>query len=196
MKHLALLFVPMVFAGTLFMMTCSEYTPQVVSASLDSSDANMVKRGAYLVTTLGCNDCHSPKHIGAQGLEVIPELSLSGYPSDRPMTTVFREALSKGWTLHNADQTLSIGPWGAAFAANISSDETGIGNWSLTQFKLAMTKGKSKGIDDARTLLPPMPWQNYAYMPDKDLEAIFAYLQSTQPVSNVVPEHISPEQLR
>jgi hypothetical protein len=37
-----------------------------------------------------------------------------------------------------------------------------------------------------------MPWQNFAQMKDEDLKAIFAYLQSTKPVRNVVPPAGSP----
>jgi len=33
---------------------------------------SLIKKGQYLVTTLGCNDCHSPKRMGAHGPELIP----------------------------------------------------------------------------------------------------------------------------
>jgi hypothetical protein len=42
-------------------------------------------------------------------------------------------------------------------------------------------------MENGRMLLPPMPWEMYAHMTDEELRAIFAYLQSTKPVSNVVP---------
>jgi len=41
-------------------------------------------------------------------------------------------------------------------------------------------------------LLPPMPWVNYVNMKEEDLSAIFAYLQSIKPVSNVAPNPIAP----
>lgn len=37
-----------------------------------------------------------------------------------------------------------------------------------------------------------MPWFNFAHLTDGDLEAIYAYLQSTEPVENVVPGPIPP----
>lgn len=155
----------------------------------------LVKRGEYLVTIMGCHDCHSPKRMGAQGPELIPELMLSGYPADRPLGKVSKEALEGGWALFNGDLTAGVGPWGASFAANITSDETGIGNWSLEQFKKALTQGKSKGLDGSRMLLPPMPWMNFKGMKDEDIEAIFNYLKSTNPVNNVVPAPIPPDGL-
>jgi hypothetical protein len=147
----------------------------------------IIKRGEYLVNSIGCDDCHSPKRMGAHGPEVIPELRFSGYPSSRPIQKADTNALKKGWMLFGADLTSSVGPWGMSFSANISSDATGIGNWKEGQFIKAIREGKLKGLDGSRPLLPPMPWVVYKNLNDDDLLAIFAYLQSTKPVHNVVP---------
>ena len=56
-------------------------------------------------------------------------------------------------------------------------------------------EGKSKSIDGAPTILPPMPWPNYAKAKDEDLKAIFAYLKSTAPIKNVVPAPIPPQMI-
>lgn len=37
-----------------------------------------------------------------------------------------------------------------------------------------------------------MPWFNYAQMTDEDLKALFAYLHSLRPVSNLVPQPLPP----
>ena len=85
---------------------------------------------------------------------------------------------------------------GTVFGRNITPDaETGIGNWSLEQFKTALTKGKYKGLDDGRMLLPPMPWINYVNMKDADVKAIYSYLMSIKPVKNVVSAPIPPGEL-
>lgn len=159
------------------------------------SQAQIVERGEYLLGILGCHDCHSPKKMGPNGPELIPELMLSGYPADRPFGKVNKEALAEGWALFNGDLTAGVGPWGATFAANITSDESGIGSWSLEQFTRALTQGKAKGLENGRTLLPPMPWFNYIQMKPEDIEALFAYLKSTPPVRNVVPSPIGPQEL-
>ena len=152
----------------------------------------MVKRGEYLVKIMGCNDCHSPKTMGPQGPQIIPELMLSGYPSDRPQLKVDKAALKTGWVLLTGDLTSAAGPWGVSFAANLTSDPTGIGSWTEENFKRALKEGKFKGMPGGRTLLPPMPWQNYANIKDEDVSAIFAYLKSTNPVRNVVPPPFLP----
>ncbi len=147
----------------------------------------MVKRGAYLVNTIGCDDCHSPKRIGANGPEIIPELRLSGYPSDRPITKADTNVVKKGWMLFADDLTTAVGPWGQSFAANLTSDVTGTGNWKEAQFIKAIREGKYKGLDNTRPLLMPMPWFVYRNLTDDDLKSIFAFLQTTKPVNNVVP---------
>jgi hypothetical protein len=83
-----------------------------------------------------------------------------------------------------------------SFAANLTSDETGIGAWTEHNFITAMRTGKIKGLENGRTMLPPMPWFNFKNMTDEDLKSIFAYLKSTKPVSNLVPAPISPDKLK
>lgn len=187
MKFLPVL---VLFVASFLSFQCSD-TPAAVAPEAAPAE-DMVKRGEYLVGILGCNDCHSPKRMGPQGPELIPELLLSGYPSDRPIQQPNQDALRAGWALFNADLTSGAGPWGVSFAANLTSDETGIGNWSFEQFKRALTQGKSKGLENGRPLLPPMPWMNYVNMKQEDLEAVFQYLKSTKPVRNVVPAPIPP----
>lgn len=152
-----------------------------------SSNEDLVQRGAYLVSVIGCDDCHSPKKMGANGPEVVPELRLSGYPQARPLPPVDSNVIKKGWYIFNEDFTATVGPWGVSYAANLTSDETGIGNWTEEQFRKAFTEGKWKGMDNSRMLLPPMPWQNFANLKAEDVKAIFAYLKSTKPVKNIEP---------
>jgi hypothetical protein len=151
-----------------------------------------VKRGEYLVTIMGCNDCHSPKRMSAQGPEIIPELILSGYPADKPMLKVSKDALNSGWTLFAHDNTAAAGPWGVSFAANLTPDQTGIGMWPEENFKRALTQGKFKGLEGSRQLLPPMPWTNFTNLSDADLKTIFIYLKNLKPVHNIVPAPLPP----
>lgn len=90
------------------------------------------------------------------------------------------------------DLTSAVGPWGTSFAANISSDESGIGNWTEEQFLTSIKQGKTKGVANGRPILPPMPWTTYRNLNDEDLKAVFAYLKSTPPVQNVVPAPLPP----
>ncbi len=154
------------------------------------AEAAKIDRGRYLVGIMGCNDCHSPKLMGAQGPYLDPDRILSGYPADRPLPPL--PANLDGWALMNMDLTAAVGPWGTSFAANITSDDTGIGTWTEEQFTRAMKHGLYKGLEGSRPLLPPMPWQNYEHITPEDLGAVFAYLKSTRPVVNVVPAPIAP----
>lgn len=165
------------------------------STSTTSSPDDLVKRGAYLVQISGCNDCHSPKKMGPNGPEIIPETMLSGYPADRPIVKFDSKMLTSGFAMFYPDLTAAAGPWGVSFAANLTPDETGLGNWTEEQFKTALTQGKAKGLASGRMMLPPMPWVNYVNMADADIKAIFAYLKSIKPVKNIVPAPLPPAEM-
>lgn len=184
------------FAASLSLLTfCTQKEVRIEqrqSAAADTSMEAMLAHGKYLVTISGCHDCHSPKKMGPQGPELIDSLLLSGYPSDRPIREVDANAVRKGWALLNEDLTMAAGPWGVSFAANITSDETGIGTWTEEQFSKALKQGWYKGIEGGRKLLPPMPWQNFTEMKDEDVRAMYLYLKSTRPVRNIVPSPVAP----
>ncbi|QHT68648.1 diheme cytochrome c-553 [Rhodocytophaga rosea] len=151
-----------------------------------TTNETMVKRGEYLVTIMGCHDCHSPKKFGPRGPEPDPDRLLSGHPQDMPIAKV-DTAIVGPWVLFNAHTTATVGPWGASFAANITSDATGIGNWTEEQFFRALREGKYKGLPNNRMLLPPMPWPMFSKLEDNDLKAIFVYLKTVKPVKNIPP---------
>lgn len=154
------------------------------------------ERGEYLSTIIGCDHCHSPKQMTPQGPVPIKELWMSGYQEDRTLPEISKEKLGLGkWELHIDDLTAFVGPWGVSFGANITPDETGIGNWTFKHFKTAMTKGKYKGLENSRPILPPMPWPSYMNMEEQDLRDIFAYLKSLPPIRNNVPAFIPIEKI-
>lgn len=177
--------------ATVLLVYCNQ--PVKKEATLIAGESishdSLVKRGGYLVSIMGCHDCHSPKIMGPQGPYPDPDRLLSGHPAGMP-TAKFDTATAKNWILFNGMLTSAVGPWGISFSANITSDSTGIGAWTEQQFFKAIREGKYKGLDGGRMLLPPMPWQEIAKTSDDDLKAIFAYLKSTKPVKNVVPEPV------
>jgi hypothetical protein len=153
---------------------------------------SQVKWGEHLVTVSGCNDCHTPKIMTDKGMIMDTARRLSGHPSEMPSPDVNRkDAESKGLIITNS-LTAWVGPWGVSFTANLTPDPTGTGNWNLQNFMTAIRDGKSKGLPGARTLLPPMPWEQFRNMTDDELMAIFAYLRSIKPIHNVVPAPIPP----
>jgi len=168
-------------------------TSTTEEALLTETSSELIRRGEYLVTIGACHDCHSPKVMTEMGPEPDASRLLSGHPHNEPVPDIPDD--SKEWVLFSMDLTTFVGPWGVSYAANLTPDDTGIGNWSYEQFETAIRKGKSKGLETNRDLLPPMPWQMYRNFTDEDLRAIFAYLKSLKPVNNLVPQPIPPHKL-
>ena len=146
------------------------------------------KWGEHLVTIAGCNDCHTPKKMTEHGPDLDSSLLLSGHPAQMPIPDIDRAMVEKKGLAVTDMLTAWVGPWGVSYTANLTSDPTGIGNWQEENFIRAIREGKYKGIESARPLMPPMPWPMYKHMTDDELKAIFAFLKTTKPISNVVPQ--------
>jgi len=153
---------------------------------------NQVQWGEHLVLITGYHDCHSPKKMTDKGMEIDFSKALSGHPAGMPAPDVDRKAMESKGMVVTQSLTAWVGPWGVSYAANLTSDSTGIGAWKESNFFTAIRKGKFKGLESGRDLLPPMPWQMYKNMTDDELRAIFAYLKSTKPIKNVVPQPQPP----
>lgn len=187
MRKLILVIAIITISVTVAVVACNSKKSETDLTVPELTKEAKIKRGEYLVNVIGCDDCHSPKKMGPMGPEVDKELRFSGYPANRPMPAFDSNIVKKGISVTNEDFTAWGGVWGLSFTANISSDDTGIGTWPEENFIRAIRKGKLKGLEGSRDLLPPMPWPNYANLTDEDLKSIFAYLQSTKPVDNIVP---------
>ena len=185
-----------VFMGLLFYSCNSTTESNKENSDYENSQTEIedpIKRGEYIVSTSGCHDCHSPKIMTDKGPMPDPERLLSGHPADEELAPYDPET-AKSYILFNMGLTAATGPWGTSFAANLTPDDDGIGSWTEEQFFIAIRKGKYKGMERGRDLLPPMPWFVYANMTDDDLKAVFAYLKSIKPVDNLVPAPIAPPQ--
>ncbi len=152
--------------------------------------AELIKRGEYLVSIGGCNDCHTPLKMGSNGPEPDWPRFLSGHPETAQLPPP--PALPPGpWSALSAGLTAWSGPWGISYSANLTSDhDTGLGIWTESMFIQPMRTGKHFGA--SRPILPPMPWQSLAKATDEDLKAIFAYLRTVPPVKNHVPAPVGP----
>lgn len=171
----------------LALVACNTQSNSQPTPVAEISKDSLIKRGEYLVNTIGCDDCHSPKVMTPQGPVPDMEHRFAGHMPTPPLGKPDLAVMKNGWMLMSMDLTAATGPWGTTYAANISSDATGIGNWTEEQFIKCLREGKLKGLDEGRPLLPPMPWQNFAKLSDTDLKAMFAFLKSTKPIENVVP---------
>ncbi len=192
MKKIILILSGVALVTTIVIIGCTNAQSEPTASQPVSKDS-LIKRGNYLVSTIGCDDCHSPKKMGPNGPEIDLDRRFSGHPADAVLGKADTTVMKNGWVLFSMDLTSAVGPWGMSYAANLSSDPTGIGNWTEEQFFSAIRKGLSKGLEGNRPLLPPMPWFVYKNLSDDDLRAIFIYLKSTRPVKNIVPQ---PKQLK
>lgn len=156
----------------------------VQAASPAAADA--AARGKYLVTAMGCTDCHTPFKV-VDGVPAPDETRLlSGHPADMDMSA--QPALTEKWSVSfTGTNTAWAGPWGTSYTANLTPDpETGTGSWSAQQFVDTVRNGRHLGNE--RPLLPPMPWMMFRNLTDEDLKAIFAYLRTIPAIRNKVPE--------
>ena len=131
-------------------------------------------RGRQLVLLGGCNDCHTPKLPNGQ---IDMSRQLSGHPEGGPIPEEIENGASTNLLL-----TAWRGPWGLTMSRNLTPDtETGIGKWTLADFK----KTIRTGVDpNGEVLYPPMPIPMYQNLPDEDLTAIYNYLRTIKPIHN------------
>lgn len=130
----------------------------IPSRTVLAQDAQF-KRGKYLVTLGGCNDCHTP-----------------GYFFGKPDMARF---------LGGSEVGFDIPGLGVFHGPNLTPDQdTGLGKWSTEEIVTAITKGQRP---DGRVLAPIMPWHAFASLTREDVRAIAAFLKSLPPVKNKVP---------
>lgn len=143
-------------------------------------------RGAQLVMLGGCHDCHTPK-LPNGAIDFTK--SLMGHPANAPLAPEVAGGVSTNMLL-----TAWRGPWGMTLARNLTPDkETGIGSWTLADFKKTLRTGVNpKG----EVLLPPMPIPNMQNLPDSDIDAIYRHLRTLKPISNKVGKPTPPAQKR
>jgi hypothetical protein len=151
-----------------------------------------IARGQYLVTVGGCNDCHTPWKLGANGVPE-PDMSrmLSGHPEEMMLPPPPKPV--GPWNASAAATfTAWAGPWGISYSMNLTPDvNTGLGIWTEDMFFKAMRTGKHMGT--SRPILPPMPWPNIAKMTDEDLKSVYQYLRTVPPIKNRVPDYQEPK---
>jgi cbb3-type cytochrome c oxidase subunit III len=144
-------------------MTAGE-VQQLYARQDAQAKADPVKRGGYLVETLGCVQCHSPVDDHKR---IMPGMTLAG------------------------GLLIRIEPFGDFPAGNLTSDKaTGLGTWTDDEIKRVITKGILR--DGSRLLPYPMDYGSFSTLTPDDLNAVVAYLRSVPPVANKVPPPTRP----
>jgi mono/diheme cytochrome c family protein len=167
--------------------TKAESTPAPAATA-----ANIVERGRYLVTTTGCNDCHTPLIMTSEGPKPDMTRMLSGHPASMVMPPPPKLDPASPWGFTGASTlTAFAGPWGVSYAANLTPHPvTGLGAevWTEELFMKAIRTGRHFGT--SRPIMPPWMWM--AQMTDDDLKAMWAYLRTIPPIDNLVPDYEPP----
>ena len=131
----------------------------VIGVARVAAAETQVEWGQYLVTVIGCSDCHT-----------------DGAFAGKPDMAHFLGGSSVGFEMPGL---------GYFYGSNLTPDpETGLGNWTAKQIVTAITTGMRP---DGRELAPIMPWRGLSHLHPKDARAIAAYLKSLPPVHNKVP---------
>lgn len=134
--------------------------PQKIEHGEIPDKSNIVQYGKYMATIAACIDCHTPMEKGK---------------------FIYEEAYSGGMEFKL--------PTGVVRSANITPDETGIGLWDEEIFVSRFTAYHDSlftpfNVEQGFNTI--MPWTMYAEMDTFDLKAIFAYLQTLQPIKKEV----------
>ena len=133
-------------------------TPVAVKEPTLPARAADLANGKVIYNVGGCISCHAP---GPDLKDVAADVPAGG----KPLTT----------------------PIGILYPPNLTPDpETGMGQWSLGQFYVAMHQGQHP---DGSNLIPAFSYTSYAKMKSDDVVDLWAYLQSLKPVKNAVPSH-------
>lgn len=78
-------------------------------------------------------------------------------------------------------------PFGTIYSSNITPDAaTGIGNWSSVDFLRAMHEGVGRG---GRQLYPAFPYDHFAKVTEEDVNAIYAFVMTREPVHADPPKN-------
>ncbi len=81
-------------------------------------------------------------------------------------------------------------PFGTIYSTNITPDaETGIGLWSETAFARAMREGVDR---EGRNLYPAFPYDHFTHIENGDVEALYAFFMTRQPVTSRPPPNDLP----
>jgi mono/diheme cytochrome c family protein len=169
-------------------VACLSVAGLVTAQSDDAAKKAMLERGKFIVELGGCNDCHTPWTMTANGPRPDSTKYLSGHPAGMLAPA---PKLEMPWlAAASATFTAWAGPWGISYGANLTPDSSGLGVWTEDMFIQAMRTGKHWGV--SRPIMPPMPYEPLGKLSDADLKSIFAYLQTIPPVKNVVPDYEPP----
>ena len=161
-------FIP-IFISILSLLIISQINCSGEEENKQMTQQELIELGKYIVTTSGCDDCHTPKIFTEAGPVFDTTRRFSGFPQGEKLPALDIKFVTP-------------------------DKATGIGALSEEMFIKTLREGKFMGV--GRPLLPPMPWQVYGMKTDLDLKAIYSYLMSIKPINNEVPQPTPPDKMK
>lgn len=144
--------------------------PQAADLKPMPDPSDQIAYGKYLTIAGACADCHTK----AEGGKVVGEYMAGGFEF------LFPDGRKN-------------------YSSNLTPHQNGLGTWSEEQFvrrfKMYADSSYVAQTVAANEFQTIMPWEMYAGMKEEDLKAIFAYLQTLEPVDNAVVSFKLPEEL-
>src|ERR1044071_10193515 len=83
---------------TVAVVTVIGFGGSPLQSMMAGADSVRVERGKYLVKIMGCNDCHTPWKMGANGPEPDMTRMLSGHPEQVGPLAAVRAAEGWAWS--------------------------------------------------------------------------------------------------
>ena len=150
----------LIVVSGLLVLGVATRTHPLSATDIPAHIANL-ENGKNLYNAGGCISCHAP---GPGLTGVSTDVPAGGKPFKTPI--------------------------GILYPPNLTPDpETGLGNWTETDFVNAMQKGISPAGEH---LIPAFPYTSYAHMKITDVLDIKAYLGTLAPVKNAATPHDIP----
>lgn len=161
------------------------------------SNSDLGAMVGYLRSLLGVADSLPERSIGPIG-RLVSSFQAEGLLSERriehssphPTGTPEPGAYYASFcaVCHGADlggQMFAAGPE-SRWAPNLTLSETGLGSWSESDFRTALTQGRTP---DGRALDPEfMPWPGFSNLTESEIDALWRHLRSVSPVARPRPD--------
>lgn len=192
---------PLMYAGEQTAVPALQPLANSVAQAKDHAAASWPKPRAWWLRAGALTAAVATTIVGIAGAVLGSRASIA--PLTQPVSTLYSQAtLDRGRelaalgncvTCHTSAQGkpnaggLGIQtPFGTVYSTNITPDpQTGIGLWSQQAFNRAMREGISR---DGHHLYPAFPYTSFARINDEDLDALYGWLMSQEPVRQAIPE--------
>lgn len=140
------------------------------------TEEEMLERGEYLSHIGACVSCHTPMKEEYLTEDItLEQLQDIGWR--------FEDTQDLDDQLMAGGREFPLGPFGVLVSPNLTSDDTGLGDWTDEEIEAALRIGVNR---DGRRLFPLMPYANFFNWAESDMKALIMYLRTLPAVENEI----------